>query len=101
MTGLAARVKRKQTAEIAAAKRAMRKDPDAQDLDPNEMFARANFRVAELNAFQVTERGVTFYYYYGFPHVVKALEPDGIYQLSWSELRPFIRPGSRLAKAAR
>jgi hypothetical protein len=101
MTGLAARVKRMQTAEIAAAKRAMRKDPDAQDLDPNEMFARANFRVAELNAFQVTERGVTFYYDYGFPHVVKALEPDGIYQLSWREMRPFIKPGSLLAKAAK
>ncbi|QQS33312.1 MAG: hypothetical protein IPM50_01660 [Acidobacteriota bacterium] len=101
LPALAGLVKRKQAAEIAAARRAMRKDPDAQDLDPNEMFARANFRVAELNAFQVTERGVTFYYDYGFPHVVKALEPDGIYQLSWRDMRPFIKPGSLLAKAAR
>lgn len=101
LPALAALVKRKQSAEIAAAKRAMRNDPDAQDLDPNEMFARANFRVAELNAFSVTERGVTFYYNYGFPHVVKALAPDGIYPLSWREMRPFIKPGSLLAKAAR
>ncbi|MBX3292758.1 MAG: hypothetical protein KF881_07700 [Acidobacteria bacterium] len=98
---LAARIKRMQTAEIAAAKRAMRKDPDAQDLDPNEMFARANFRTAELNAFQITDRGVVFYYNYGFPHVVKALQPDGVYTLSWREIRPFIKPGSLLAKAAR
>lgn len=98
---LAARIKRMQTAEIAAAKRAMRNDPDAQDLDPNEMFARANFRTAELNAFQITDRGVVFYYNYGFPHVVKALQPDGVYMLSWREIRPFIKPGSLLAKAAR
>jgi hypothetical protein len=99
LAGLATRVKRMQTAEVAAAKRAMRKDPDAQDLDPDETFARRNFRTTELNAFQVTEKGVTFYYDYGFPHVISALEPDGEYHLSWKEIRPFVKPGSPLARA--
>lgn len=99
LAGLAARVKQMQAAEIVKAKRAMRKDPEAQDLDPNETFARANFRTTELNAFQVTEKGVTFYYDFGFPHVMKALEPDGEYHLSWKGIRPFVKPGSPLAKA--
>jgi hypothetical protein len=101
LNALASLVKRKQNAEIAAAKRSIMNDPDAMDMDLDRMFARANFRAAELNAFQVTERGVTFYYDYGFPHAVKALEPDGVYQLTWREIRPFIKPGSPLAKAAR
>lgn len=101
LNALASLVKRKQSAEIASAKRSIMNDPDAMGMDLDRMFARANFRVAELNAFQVTERGVTFYYDYGFPHAVKALEPDGIYQFTWREMRPFIKPGGPLAKAAR
>lgn len=101
LPSLAAKVKKMQQAEIAIAKREIKKDPDAGDLDTNEMFARSNFRVTELNAFIVTPTGVTFFYNYGFPHVVKALQPDGQYDLSWREIKPFIKPASPLAKAAR
>lgn len=98
---LAAKIKKMQQAEIANAKREIKKDPDAEDVDTNEMFARSNFRVTELNAFRLSPTGVTFFYNYGFPHVMKALQPDGQYNISWREIKPFVKPGSRLAKAVK
>ena len=45
--------------------------------------------------------GVAFDYDYGFPHVIKALEPDGELRFSWDEIKRFIKPGSLLAKHVR
>jgi hypothetical protein len=56
------------------------------------------FRLKHLNDFMVDDRGVTFRYEYGFPHVIKAAQPDGRYFFSYADLRPFMRPDGALAQ---
>ena len=34
---------------------------------------------------------MTFFFDFGFPHVVKALEPQNAYTLSYAELRGYLR----------
>ena len=51
--------------------------------------------------FTISEKGVTFLYDYGYPHVVQALEPSGEFFLSYAELKPFIRPDGLLARFVR
>jgi hypothetical protein len=56
------------------------------------------FRLKHLNDFMVDDRGVTFRYEYGFPHVIKAAQPEGRYFFSYADLKPFIRPDGALAQ---
>jgi hypothetical protein len=56
------------------------------------------FRLKHLNDFMVDDRGVTFRYEYGFPHVIKAAQPDGRYFFSYADLRPFMRSDGALAQ---
>jgi hypothetical protein len=56
------------------------------------------FRLKHLNDFMVDDRGVTFRYEYGFPHVIKAAQPEGRYFFSYADLKPFIRPNGALAQ---
>ena len=51
--------------------------------------------------FPISDEGVTFYYDYGFPHVIQALAPDGQYFFKWAELKPFIKPDGLLARFVR
>jgi hypothetical protein len=55
----------------------------------------------DIKDFFVTDAGVTFVYEYGFAHVVQALEPSGHIELSFAELRPFIRQDGLLARYVR
>ena len=98
MATLAAVVKRKQDREVESAKKEMRSDPDAR---PDELFSETNFRVDDFGQFSVDEMGVTFYYDYGFPHVLEALQPPGEYSFTWFEIRPFIREDGLLARFIR
>jgi hypothetical protein len=66
-----------------------------------EMYNGLKFGAENLDEFQVSDKGLTFLYDAGFPHVVKALEPDGKYFFSYAELAPHIRPGSLLANLVR
>lgn len=59
------------------------------------------FTVEDLKEFSVGDKGVTFIYDAGFPHVIQALEPAGKYFFSWSELKPFIRRDGLLARFVR
>lgn len=79
----------------------IRKDPDASDLDPKELFEGKRFTVDDLEGFSVGADGVTFTYNYGFPHVIKALEPDGTFVYSWEQLRPYIKRDGLLARISR
>lgn len=45
-----------------------------------------------LKQFIVGEKGITFVYDYGFPHVGKALEPPGRFFFSWQTLTPYLKP---------
>jgi hypothetical protein len=89
LNGLAALGRKMQQAEIKAETARIKKDEP--DFDPAEYFNDAKFTADNLWAFTVSEKGLTFHYDYGFPHVAQALQPDGEYFFSWAELKPFIK----------
>lgn len=72
---------------------------DAKELA--EMLAEKKFETKDLNNFSINEKGVTFYYDYGFPHIILALEPDGELFVSYVDLKPFIKPNNLLGKFVR
>jgi hypothetical protein len=49
------------------------------------------FELKDLDEFSVGPKGITFLYDAGFPHVIKALEPEGRYFFSYSALRGYIK----------
>ena len=63
-----------------------------------EPAKQSRFGADDLNRFRLDEKGVTFVYDFGFPHVSEALEPSGEYFLSWEELRPYVEPGGPLSR---
>ncbi|PYS99142.1 MAG: hypothetical protein DMF63_13830 [Acidobacteria bacterium] len=91
-------VKKSQDAEIAAAKKEMKSDPDA---NPEELFEQANFTPDDFTEFSVDANGVTIYYDYGFPHVLEALQPSGEYHFTWMEIKQFVRADGLLARFVR
>jgi hypothetical protein len=101
LNGLAAMIRKAQEKEIAEAIEVIKKDPDIKETDPESLFADANYTAADLKEFAVSDKGVTFIYDYGFPHVIEALQPDGKYFFSWAELKPFIKPAGLLTRVAR
>jgi hypothetical protein len=99
LTALAKLVRKKQLAEIASATAEIKKeDPET---DPKDLFAETNFNVEDFKDFSVDLKGVTFYYDYGFPHAIVALQPSGEFHFSWSELKPYIKTGGLLARFVR
>jgi len=62
-----------------------------------EQLEQLTFNRENLDEFSVSEKGVTFLYDAGFPHVIKALEPDGRYFFSYSELRSHIKSSGPLS----
>jgi hypothetical protein len=101
LPGLAAMVRKAQKAEIAKGIEEIKKDPDAGESDPAELFADANYTIADIRDMSVNAVGVTFYYDYGFPHVIQALQPDGEFKFTWTQLKPFVKPGGLLARFVR
>ena len=63
-----------------------------------EPAMQSRFGVENLDIFRLDDKGVTFVYDFGFPHVSQALEPSGEYFLSYEELRPYINPEGPLAR---
>ena len=49
------------------------------------------FTSENVNDFSVNAKGVTFLYDAGYPHAIRAFQPEGHYFFSYAELRPFIR----------
>lgn len=66
-----------------------------------EQYNGLKFEAENLDEFQISDTGVTFLYEAGFPHVIKALEPEGRYFFSYAELAVHIKPGSPLANLAK
>jgi hypothetical protein len=65
----------------------------AEDFPPN-----AKFRIRDLDKIRVEQRGVTFLWQFGFPHVIKPLEPsDGGFFFTYDELKHYIRKDGLLA----
>jgi hypothetical protein len=49
------------------------------------------YKLADLDEFSIGDKGVTFLYDAGYPHVIRAFEPKGSYFFSYSELKPYIK----------
>lgn len=100
LSGLAAMCRKAQKAEIAKWIKEIKKDnPDEED--PRSLFRDAALKVENLKEFSVNDKGVTFLYDYGFPHVVMALQPDGRYFFDWRQLKPYIKSGGLLQRLVR
>jgi hypothetical protein len=98
LSSLAQLVKKTQAAEVATATKEIKSDPDAR---PEDLFSETNFTEKDFDQFSVTAKGVTFYYDYGFPHVLEALQPSGEYHYSWAQIKPFVRTDGLLARFVR
>ena len=96
--GLIAAVKKKQDAEVAETIKTIKANPEFGDGDPKQLFEYTDFKAEDLNNFAADTAGVAFFYDYGFPNVLKALEPEGELRLSWAEIKPFIRKDGLLAR---
>jgi hypothetical protein len=64
----------------------------------NDAYENLKYDRANLDEFSVSSSGVTFLYDAGFPHVIKALEPQGRYFFSYKTLKDYIRRDGLLAK---
>ncbi|NNF00890.1 MAG: hypothetical protein HKN25_17875 [Pyrinomonadaceae bacterium] len=87
-------VKIEKAQRVAIAKAAQEDEITLEEL--NEEIRR-NSRYT-LEEFSINDKGVTFLFDYGFPHAIKALEPDGRNFFTWKEMRPHIKPNSLLGK---
>lgn len=90
--GLAKLVKKYQKDAIKAGIEAIKKEPDFDEPNPETLFESADFTIENLQKFSIDDNGITFIYSYGFPHAIQALEPNGNYEISWKQLKPFIKP---------
>ena len=101
---LAAAVDRKLQDEL---KRIDKENADTNSEEPDERTMRREayealkFETQNLDEFSVGAKGVTFLYDAGFPHVIRALEPDGRYFFTYAELKPFINPDGPLGQFVR
>ena len=66
-----------------------------------DAFEQMKFEPANLNDFQVSEKGITFLYDAGLPHVMEAFEPEGRYLFTYSELQRYINRGGPLGQFVR
>ena len=66
-----------------------------------EQIAALSFTAESFNEFRVGSKGVTILYDAGFPHVIQALQPNGEYFFTYSQLKPFLKPGGLLGKFVR
>ena len=98
MPQLAALIRKAQIDEVKKASEEMKSDPDA---EPEQLFSETNFTTEDLKEFSVNDKGVTFYYDYGFPHVLEGLQPDGEFMFDWQTLKPFVRRDGLLARFIR
>lgn len=100
LSELAAKGKQTQKAEIKKSIVEIKKEnPDEEN--PASLFENADFTVKNLDKFSVSDKGITFWYDYGFPHVIQAFQPEGSYFFSWAQLKPFIKTGGLLAQFVR
>jgi hypothetical protein len=66
-----------------------------------EQLEQLKFQASNLDDFAISDKGVTFLFDAGFPHVIQALEPVGQYFFTYSELRPYIKPDGQLGNFVR
>lgn len=99
--GLVDMIGKAQKKEIEKAIADIRADKDADEPEPEKLFQTTGFRMDNLKGFAIDAKGVTFFYDYGFPHVIQALEPDGVYSFTWAQMKPYIRVNGALGRMTR
>lgn len=101
---LAAAVDRKLQAELKQIDKE-NSEPNAEQPDEKavrrEAYEALKFEVQNLDEFSVGRKGITFLYDAGFPHVIRALEPNGRYLFTYTQLKPFIKPDGPLGQFVR
>lgn len=100
LSGLVAMNKKAQQAEIKKAVAEIKKEMPEEE-NPSSFFENSDFTLENLNEFFVSDKGVTFDYDYGFPHVILALEPTGMYFFSWAQLKPYVKNDGAFGKFVR
>jgi hypothetical protein len=65
---------------------------DKENVDIRPQLEQAKFRVKHVDDFAISDKGVTFRYDFGFPHVAKVAEPEGRYFFTYTQLKSYIRP---------
>lgn len=66
--------------------------------DLGGLLNQGDYTLDRLEEFSISDKGVTFLHDYGFPHAVRALEPEGRYFFSWNQMRSHIKRDGLLAK---
>ncbi|MBA2734534.1 MAG: hypothetical protein H0U54_16860 [Acidobacteria bacterium] len=56
-----------------------------------DLLKDLKFQASNLDEFSIGDKGITFLYDAGFPHMVQALQPVGKYFFSFAELKSYIR----------
>ena len=57
----------------------------------SEAQATLDYKLEDLDSFEVGAQGITFLYDAGYPHVIQAFEPNGRYFFSYAELKTYIK----------
>jgi hypothetical protein len=86
-------------AAVAEQVKVVEQDKDLTEKDSlKEELRGLTFGVEHLDNFMVGDRGITFLYDAGFPHVIQALEPDGEYFFTYARLAPYIKRDGPLGR---
>jgi hypothetical protein len=102
MGALAALVNKLMQEEIRQKEAEIKRTQSSEDVEFLLSQLKQNrFQTKDLNQFSVSDRGITFFYDYGFPHVIKALEPSGQFFFTYDQLKPFIRSEGALSLVMR
>lgn len=64
----------------------------------NGAYENLKFELKALDEFSVGPGGIFFLYDAGFPHAIKALQPQGRYFFTYSALREYIKPDGPLGQ---
>lgn len=88
---LTAKIREIQKEVIAESVKEIKSTIDYANEDTDDLFKFAKFDKINLENFSVTEGGIIFSYDYGFPYILRIIEPSGNYSLSWKELKPFVK----------
>ncbi len=91
---LAALVDEKLHREVRESLQRLSQDKDASAEEKESLrstFAELKFSEEHLDEFSVSDRGITFLFDAGFPHVIQALQPNGEYFFSFAQLQPYIK----------
>jgi hypothetical protein len=102
LPGLTAATKKKFEATIEEGILDIKNQPDWDPKeDPELLFESTDFTEKDLSHFRIDNAGVAFLYDFGFPHVIRALEPDNELRFSWAEILPFIKRDGLLGRFTR